>query len=221
MVKRRLKRTRGIYTPDWFNKEKKDPITIKKVRGQDLYEWKYNLKDEMGNREFESHFLNGEETKRYLKLSRGFKSKEALFKATYWSTPEGIQRKLEIATDNFITAIQRFEDISNKDKEYLIELWTGLSDSERQQFFDDNKLLTEKFFTYESQEELPTTEKADSKARRKSDIISKNNLKKGWTNKGVMSSVKKKLEKYYTTEQVSRMKAEAYARQSDIVDDWL
>ena len=81
-----------------------------------------------------------------------FKHKEAFFKATYWQTREGQNARGFQASENFETMLNaRYGDNPQFEyyKAYIMELFNGLSNAEKAEFFRKEDKLIRELWEYE------------------------------------------------------------------------
>lgn len=97
-----------------------------------------------------------------------FKHKEAFFKATYWQTREGQNARSYHASENFETMLDaRYDNVPGYGdyKAYILELFNGLSNKEKADFFEKEDKLIREVWEYdyklnleEYKEYAPTSE---------------------------------------------------------------
>lgn len=90
-----------------------------------------------------------------------FKNKDVFFKATYWRTREGQNAKSALAEQNFETMLnERYSDnpeFASK-KTYIMQLFKGLSNAEKAEFFKNEDKLVRDLWKYDyalTSEEYP------------------------------------------------------------------
>ena len=187
----------------WFGKSE-NQIKVQKVRGEAKYRLTY-----MG----ETHVLSTYDYETMREEAPNYKDKEAWFKNTYWRTEPGKARQIEIANSNLTDALRQYNQVPSDLRRYALELWTSLSDSNKDRLWEtENKILAQTFrYTGGKQ----AREYGDTTDERRREIDSKSETPSMTADDDieVINSFIQKMENYFTPEQRAAIRERANAKQ--------
>ena len=168
----------------------------------------------------EQHSISREDYKKLMSEANNYRNREALFKSSYWYTQPGKERQMQISSNNFQLAIDRYKNIDPVTKDYLSNLWNKMSNWQRQHFYENNKKLTEEFYDYESNTTNALFPEIKDPTTRPRFDPNTGHVK---TNQEVIDKVTRELETYLTQSQ--REEAFQAAKENNYIQsympDWL